>query len=172
MLNRIIPFDNNDVLLLAEYYFVHVETTTSRNSIISHSTWYYNAENIYAFFVSPNGDCKIKVVEKKQHSTNNDGVNLSYNTVWDKDNVYVLYVDNIKNKKGGKKKYNYDNRNKGVLACVKLNKNEDVKKFYMNDLSEYNQDFYLRKFRRFNEKVVIGIAYKNRKQQLVKIAIN
>ena len=97
-MREITILDDGSIIGSMEQFYVQIRSNTdSRTGTVSQSYYYYY-NGIIAFKIDPEGEFAwVKKVRKYQVSTNDDGPYSSYATFIDKNKVYFIFNDHIKN---------------------------------------------------------------------------
>jgi len=163
-------------MLLAEQYRVveRTYTTTSMNGATSTRTTYDTyADDIYIISATPDGKSWVRKIPKAQHSNDDTGSELSFNSIFAKDNLYLFYTDNKKNldlEKNESPKTHQQGRG-GYLACVSFDEHGTMKKHLLGEIDEFETNFFIRRFVEGDDDNILYTARKRKKNTLISIGI-
>jgi hypothetical protein len=91
-----IPRTDGGLVALVESYFSYVVTTYTYNGAMM-TTYHYVGNEILAININPDGTIEwLTVIEKKQHTTNDNGYYLSFADAVVNDKIYLLFNVNEK----------------------------------------------------------------------------
>ncbi len=125
-LRNLVLKEDGGAVLVAEQYYVHVVTNTSRGAngiTITTTTYYYHYNDIIVVSINPDATIDwIKRIPKIQVSVNDGGYYSSFSLGVHEDKLYFLFNDNIKNFKNKKadKIYGMTNIKKAVVNLTTI----------------------------------------------------
>ncbi|MDX5347527.1 MAG: hypothetical protein LPJ89_02955 [Hymenobacteraceae bacterium] len=159
ILKNMIIREDGGVLLVAEesYYVVKRSSTTNASGIgTDRTTYVYYRGPIVAVNVNPSGDIDwITAINKKQRYTTRDF--LSYSVAVNKDQVYFMYNDHVKNLKINeyKKQKWMKKPQSSATVLVNLTNNGAYNKTFMFPAKERRTIFYPHFYMQTNSKIIM-----------------
>jgi hypothetical protein len=175
IIRSIYVIDDGAIMLTAEQYHVVVSTTYTYNNGMSstHTNYDTYADDIYIIRATPDGKSWVRKVPKSQHSNDYSGPELSFNSIFAKNKLFLFYTDNKKNldlAKDESPKTHQQGRG-GYLACVSFDEQGQMQKHLLGEIDEFETNFYIRRFVEGDFDNLIYTARKRRKNSLISIAI-
>lgn len=161
---------------IAEQYRVE----TIRNTVNTKgggSTTYYTyhtyADDIFVINAQPGGEFWVQKIPKSQHSTDAYGPELSFNSMVNKDDLYIFYVDNKKNKDlpVNEAPKTHQQGKGGYLTCVKLDARGSQQKSYLGEIDDFETNFHIRYFVEGDQNNLVYTARKRKKNSIISLDI-
>lgn len=95
-MERVLVKDNGGMVLIGEQFYMQQHTSRMGNSTYTYYTYHY--ENLLVTSISPSGQLEwMKKFPKRQVTKNASGGGCGISTFETADNLYILYMDNVKN---------------------------------------------------------------------------
>jgi hypothetical protein len=163
--------DDGRIILSAEQYQVVMTTHYSRYG--TYYTYDTYADDIYIINATPDGKSWVRKIPKNQHSRDASGPELSFNSIFANDQLYIFYTDNKKNLDLSKDEApkRHEQGRGGYLACVSFDKNGTQQKHLLGEIDDFETNFFIRRFVDGDQHNLIYTARKHRKNSLISIGI-
>ncbi len=176
VIRSIYVIDDGTIMLTAEQYRVIVRTTTystGNGGTSTRTTYDTYADDIYVISATPDGKSWVRKIPKAQHSNDYSGPELSYNSIFAKNNLYIFYTDNKKNLELAKNEApkTHQQGRGGYLACVSFDTKGDMKKHLLGEIDEFETNFFIRRFVEGDDDNIIYTARRRKKNSLISIGI-
>ena len=175
IIRSIYVLKDGTIMLTAEEYLVTVTTTYSGFGVNRTSNTRYDtyANDIYLINAEKDGTSWVRKIPKSQHSTDYSGPELSFNSIFAKDQLYFFYTDNKKNLNlaSDEAPKTHQQFRGGYLACVSFDRKGEMKKHLLGEIDEFETNFFIRRFVEGDFNNLIYTARKRRKNSLISISI-
>ena len=176
VIRSIYVINDGTIMLTAEQYRVITRTmtySTGNGGFSTRTTYDTYADDIYVISATPDGKSWVRKIPKSQHSNDYSGPELSFNSIFAKNNLYIFYTDNKKNldlAKNEAPKTHQQGRG-GYLACVSFDMKGDMQKHLLGEIDEFETNFFIRRFVKGDHDNLIYTARKRRRNSMISIGI-
>jgi len=176
VIRSIYVINDGTILLTAEQYRVVTRTmtySTGNGGMSTRTTYDTYADDVYVISATPDGKSWVRKIPKAQHSNDYSGAELSYSSIFAKNNLYVFYTDNKKNLdlKNDESPKTHQQGRGGYLACVSFDKKGEMKKHLLGEIDEFETNFFIRRFVKGDNDNLIYTARKRRRNSMISIGI-
>jgi hypothetical protein len=131
LIDHLIIREDGGAILVGEQYFSRMVCNYDPRTGIRSCNYHYYYNDIVVVNINPDGSIRwTKKIPKLQHSINDGGFYSSYILGYDKESLFVVFNENLKNmmlKDENRMKY-MNNPRKAIVALVTINQNGNMKK--------------------------------------------
>lgn len=176
VIRNIYVIEGGRIIMIAEQYKVVMSTvtySTGNGGMATRTTYDTYADDIYVISATPDGKSWVRKIPKYQHSNDASGPELSFNSLFAKNHLYLFYTDNKKNlnlQKDEAPKAHQQGRG-GYLSCVSFDENGNSTKHLLGEIDEFETNFFIRRFVEGDYDNLIYTARKRRKNSLISIQV-
>jgi hypothetical protein len=159
--------------ILAEQYHVATRTTYSSNGgqQVHYDTY---ADDIFVFSIGKDGKLEfVTKIPKSQHSFDQKGAGISFNSIVTGSTVHLFFLDNIKNANlsVNEAPARHENGRGGFLTAITIDNKGAIKKYNMGEIDKFETNFFIRGFVKGDNDNLISTERKKKMNKLFSLEV-